>query len=491
MKAVLAEIPTGCGKTHTFVLLPKEGARTLIIVPFITLITQTVNSVRKLRECEPDIEQADLSAVPETPFVVASWQTLHSNERWKKFIGKVDLVVVDEAHFGFTADARAVLQGLVDGGARVLGVTATAYRSDKQSLLGFYEKVSYTYGLRQAIDEGYLCSPKVRVHYVKSVNLKDLAKKAGADFQAHELDMILRSEQALHDIAQLFHKNHVPGQKALMFCHSVKQATLMRELITDRYKVPTSLVHSYMSQADYDEELKAFTKGDNELIINVGCLTTGWDFPPVSEVYMCKPTKSLAKYVQMIGRGCRTLTGTIDGCDTKEERLAAIAASDKPHFVVHDITDSSRCHKVQTCIEVLAGQSKELVPKIVRLAEDKTLTVDEIDAAVLAEIEAEKEFLRLERDAERRRRAGLVVGLEFTDEERDIFLDPDRDTPRRREFRFPFGKWKGQPLRHIKLGYLEWALREASMSPFWKKAIEDHVNFRRSMERQDIERGLR
>ena len=51
-KAVLMEQPTGTGKTHTFVLLPKAGARTLVIVPFISLISQTVKSIRKLRECE-------------------------------------------------------------------------------------------------------------------------------------------------------------------------------------------------------------------------------------------------------------------------------------------------------------------------------------------------------------------------------------------------------------------------------------------------------
>jgi superfamily II DNA or RNA helicase len=144
-KAILIEIPTGCGKTITFVLLPREGARTLIIVPLIGLIGQTVKAIRKLRQCEPDIEQADLSAIPETEFVVASWQTLHSNERWRKFVGKVDLVVVDEAHHGFTRESRDVLQALIQGGARVLGCTATAYRSDKQSVLGLYEKVSYTY----------------------------------------------------------------------------------------------------------------------------------------------------------------------------------------------------------------------------------------------------------------------------------------------------------------------------------------------------------
>ena len=191
-KAVLMELPTGTGKTHTFVLLPKAGARTLVIVPFISLISQTVKSIRKLRECEPDIEQADLSATPECEFVVASWQTLHSNERWRKFVGKVDLVVVDEAHYGFTVESRDILQELVGGGAYVLGCTATAYRSDKSSLLGFYEKVSYTYALRDAIQDGYLVGPRCLVHYLKSVDLEGSPSSSNDFFE--ELDRIMRQE---------------------------------------------------------------------------------------------------------------------------------------------------------------------------------------------------------------------------------------------------------------------------------------------------------
>ena len=489
-RAVLIELPTGTGKTRTVVLLPREGARTLIIVPFISLIGQTVSEVRKLRQCEPDIEQADIHAVPESEFVVASWQSLQSNERWKKFVGKVDLVVVDEAHFSFTEDCRDILRSYIDNGARVLGVTATAYRSDKKSLLGLYDSVAYTYSLRQAISDGWLCGPRVKMHYLESVDLKGVARKAGADFNAEELDRILRTEQALQEIAALYAKVHVAGKQGIMFCHSVVQATQMRNFLFDRHGVNASLVHSYMATSEYEDELAAYVEGHRELIINVGCLTTGWDHPPVSEVYICKPTKSLSKYTQMIGRATRTLKNVIDGLDTVEQRLDAIKASDKPHFVVHDLTDSSRCHKVQSCIEVLAGQSKHL-SAVKRKAEKSEMSMEEIDAAVQAEIEHERQMARMEREEERRRRQKLVVGMRFSEEERDIFLDPDRDTPGRREWRFPFGRWKGFPLRNIRTDYLEWALREARLSSFWKRVIQDHLNSRQAIERHQAEQNSR
>lgn len=483
-RKVLVEIPTGCGKTRTFTLLPKDGARTLIVVPMITLIGQTVRAIRSLRNCEPDIEQADLWAVPESEFVVASWQTLIRNDRYQRFVGKVDLVVVDEAHWGFTEQAREMLNALCDGGARVLGCTATAYRGDRQALCGFYEEVAYCLSLRKAIDDGWLVPPRVRVHYVRSIDLSGLAKKAGTDFQSDELDKILRSEEALQDLAALITKNHKPGAKGIVFAHSIKQACLMRDLLSDRHGIKSSLVHSFQSDEEYTAELHEFMVGERELIINVGILTTGWDYPPLSEVFLAKPTKALNKYTQIIGRATRALDGVLDGLETAEERKAAIARSAKPHFIIHDLTDSSRCHKLCSAIDVLGEQTGTARAKVVKALEGSEASLEEIDAAVAAEMEAERTARRLEREAERKRRSGLVVGVEFDSEDRDPFADPDRRFARRREWRCPFGKkWKGQPMRVVDKGWIEWALREAKLTPMWREVFTEELNRRNHQER--------
>ena len=76
---------------------------------------------------------------------------------------------------------------------------------------------------------------------------------------------------------------------------------------------------------------------------------------------------------------------------------------------------------------------------------------------------------------------GAVVGVTFEAKDCDLF---GTEEPRaRREWRFPFGKHTGKPLRLIEKGYLEWALRSANLKPFWRQAIAEHLDRRYQQER--------
>ena len=45
------------------------------------------------------------------------------------------------------------------------------------------------------------------------------------------------------------------------------------------------------------------------ILVNVGIATTGYDYPPTQTVILNKKTKSLALYLQMLGRGSRPFKG--------------------------------------------------------------------------------------------------------------------------------------------------------------------------------------
>jgi len=407
-------------------------------------------------------------------FTVASWQTLKSNGRWRRLVGMFDLIVVDEAHDQHSPDSIEILDAMVDAGARVLGVSATFYRSGNK-IMPFYDKVSYTYTIQDAIRDGFLCPAKAFVHYVESITVKGVKSYAG-DFAPRELDDVLFQEGALHDIANLYVKHHVPGVKAMLFCHSIRQAQAMQEILGDRYGHAASLVHSKHPEREY--QLEQFTKGDNELMIVVASLIQGWDHPPVAEIFLARPTKSLGRYVQTIGRGTRTLDGVLEHNMNLEQRLAAIAASAKPCFTVHDITDSSRHHRLCSCIDVMASPDAkpEAIQRVKKRAEKEGIT--DVDAAVLEEEKRLQDEARQKREIERERRRKVVTGVKFSSYERDLFQDGDRDSPNRREWRMPFGKYRGKPMRIVPDSYLEWMLRASNLNSFWKSVVSDHLNQR-------------
>jgi transposase-like protein len=105
---------------------------------------------------------------------------------------------------------------------------------------------------------------------------------------------------------------------------------------------------------------------------------------------------------------------------------------------------------------LLAGP-KEIIDKIKEDKADEEVTLDELDAALQAELDALKEMERLEREAERERRKACVVGVTFDSRSRDLFDKPDVKTPKIKGYYVPFGKWKRRPLRDpaIPLSWLQ------------------------------------
>lgn len=473
-KAVMAVLPTGTGKTRCFTILPRDGARVLVICPQIELVRQTADSIRSLRRRVAGLEQASNRWDGED-WAVACYASLLP-DRYKKFIGKVDLIVIDECDDKFSTAFRSMMKEFIAGGARVLGVTATPFRGGKNesSLFGFYEDVPYCLEVREALDQHWLVKPKVFVHRVKSVDFSKLSKTR-TDFNPQELDNLLNSEQVLHDIAALVNDHHKRSH-GVVFCKSVYQAKALRDLLVTRHGKKVSCVWGTQNDEERQAEMKAFRDGTNSLIVNCNVLGRGVDIPEINEIFNARPTKSKARYLQALGRGLRSLTGVLSNGMTLEERAAAIAASAKPDWVMHDITNTCEFHTPVIAIDVLLAGPKDIIDKIKEDAgdEDKEQSIEELDAQVLEEIEEFKEQERLAREAEKKRRAELIVGVTFDSKQRDLFDPATAKSPHVRTYRALFGKWKGYPLNSplIPDDYLEWAITKGRLTPFWLRVYQ-------------------
>jgi type I site-specific restriction endonuclease len=213
--------------------------------------------------------------------------------------------------------------------------------------------------------------------------------------------------------------------------------------------------------------LADFMSGKSQVVINVGILTLGWDAPHVVNLFIARPTASGCLYIQMFGRGTRCLPGTIDGLDTVEERLAAIAASAKPFFRVFDITDASRHNDLKTALDVLRPSLDDrLMKRLRRRMQRGPIAPQQLDP-IIAE---ERKALAAEQAAidalEMRKRANVHVGGRVVAYERDTFADAE--TAHRKKIKdywwMPYGRFRGRGFRQIH-----------QQAPWYLRSILPHI----------------
>lgn len=451
---------TGTGKTEIGVeIIRAFGKNALFISPLIELVSQTASRLRS-RGLDCGIEQGVLKS--HSGVTVASYASLLSRDRYQRFVDSVKTVIVDEVHLNYTRRALQMLDDFSQAGALILGMTASPERGTGDPLVKYYQRVLFDYGIRTATDDGWLVPSKVWLSVIEDMDLSQCHRAFG-DYNAEQLATIMARERVVQGVCSLV-EQHYEGEPSVVFCHSIHQSEQIVEVL-GRRGIEASIVHSRMDADERRMHLSRFENGITPIICNVGVLTLGWDHPPVRRLFIAKPTKSKAKYVQMYGRGTRPLPGVVDGYGTPEQRKQAIADSRKPMFEVFDITDTARHNDLITAVDVLSDAPPEVLRRS-KLRTEKAggVTPKQLDEIIQAEREAEAREQAARDALEASRRANLVVNARFGIYERDPYAAAEEAAGRGRVRRWHmlFGKHKGKPLTDIPTGYLQWVVRESN-----------------------------
>jgi superfamily II DNA or RNA helicase len=350
---LLVVLGTGGGKTIVFSTLAKQevdrGGRVLILAHTDELLEQAIDKLRRSTGLDADKEKADERASPYASVVVASVQTLSRLDRLTSFSDShFSLVICDEVHRSLAKSYQKILSYYHFGAeslapdwkmpepvvnhphkARVLGVTATPDRGDKRSLGEFFARCVFDHGMLQLCRDGYLVRPIVK-NIPMRIDIRGIKKTAG-DYDAGEIAH--KITPFLKEMARHLAKEAM-DRKVVVFTPSVETASLMADAMRE-VGFDSSFVSG--SYPDRHEKIEAFHgKGNGSAIANAMLLTEGWDHAEVSAVVPLRVTTIRSLLAQMVGRGTRPLTGVIDGMNTVEERLAAIAASAKRDLLVFD-----------------------------------------------------------------------------------------------------------------------------------------------------------
>ena len=407
-RSTLAVLATGLGKTVIFSHLARRvKGRVLVLAHRDELIRQAAEKLHLVTGEEPGVEKADErlpeSALCKPRLVCSSVQTLQQEGRRRKFDpAEFDLVITDEAHHAVARSYQSVYDHWLQNPAcKHLGVTATPHRLDRLAMGRVFETVACEYGIEWAINEGWLVPVKQCAVVVEGLDFSGVASKAG-DFSKADLEKILAEEKILHATARP--TVDIVGQMpALVFCVNVNHARLMAEVL-NRYRPRSAAVLSGKTPPDERKEtIGRFKAGRLQYLCNCNLFLEGFDAPATRAVVMARPTKSLALYTQVIGRGTRPLPGVVDPLADApaQQRRDAIRASEKPDMVVLDFVGNAGRHRIVTAGDLLGGKYGEPIRQYAReLAEQKPAEVGEL----LEQAADELAYLQELADLERRRK---------------------------------------------------------------------------------------
>jgi superfamily II DNA or RNA helicase len=380
-RRILGVAATGAGKTILAAeLMHREQGNCLFLADAKELVVQNSDKYFTHTGERAGIEMGVQSArVGVDRVVVATSQTLHRR------IGKYDadhfnLIICDEAHRNSLGEAPQKIFNHFSY-AKILGVTATPFRSDRKELGNFYEKIAIDIGLDRLIREGYLSRIQIK-SFPMSVDLRDV-QNSGGDYSTTDLGAVI--EPILQEAANQLITHAADRKKIVIFLPLVKTSIRMTRILND---MGIKAVHVSGEDREY---LREFTHGDARVICNAQLLTTGWDCPHVDCVLVLRPTKSLSLYSQMVGRGTRIHEG--------KDKLLLL----DPLFLTED-------HRLITPARLVARDEEQAKAMMEKIAEDGggDLLGLEVDIE-----EKRADALRARMEAKRKKKGRVVDAIEF------------------------------------------------------------------------------
>lgn len=389
-KRQLVVAATGSGKTVLFSVVAKSHLprRTLILTDQIDLVGQTVAKVREVTGIYADTEQASSQASLAAKVVVATVQTMRA--RLARFPrDHFGLVVADECDRAMAPQWQAVLSHFHDH-ARVLGVTATPKRTDKKSILAYFQHKAFEVGALELIGRGYLAPITVRTIPL-TIHLEDIESRAG-DYEAEAL---ARQIEGMFGAVVDAIREHAGDRKILAFLPLRETSRKFVQTCLDR---GLNARHIDGESPDREQIKQAFRDRRFQLLSNPILLGRGYDDPSIDCVINLRPTQSLSLYQQIVGRGTRLYCphGCHGPCQHEDRKKDLLLLDFLYQF--KGMGPIRPAH--------LIAETDERAKAISRISEQSQGALDLRDLAASAQAEIEASLVRAMLDAMKKVRGG-------------------------------------------------------------------------------------
>ena len=300
-KRLIVSAPTGAGKAILLMHIIKHYTQlnksVLLLVDRIALIDQLCATATKCGLVY-NVIKGNRRDITTHNLTIASVQTYfrHIPDIAPDIASDIasDIICVDECHTMYN-NLNSYLMSFT---GRVFGVTATPYTI---GLGKVYDTIINATTARILTDEGILVHIDALI-MTKRINM-DNAKTIWGEWAAKEVEE--RSAMVLGDVVSMY-KQYAANKVALCFCATIDHCNNVAKQFT---KAGIN-VGVYTSSTTIQDRQILLNKLDNHeitILISVAALSKGFDRQYIECILDLRPLRrSLAEYVQMIGRGIRS-----------------------------------------------------------------------------------------------------------------------------------------------------------------------------------------
>jgi DNA repair protein RadD len=296
-------MPTGSGKSHVIAGLVENFHRALVLQPSREILESNYDKIKDIRSdiaiFSASLKQKQISSI--------TYATIGSIIK-KLDLFDIDALIIDECHLVNAAGGQYEKLISALSPKKLIGLTATPYRLHSTSGLSsirllnrtrpkIFKDVIHVTQCSDLINQGFLLEPKFIVSDSSRENLLQI-NSTGAEYTDDSISFYLSQidiKQRIMDAVASTDAQHI-----LIFLPTIKECNDIARVLPN-----AASVSSLSSSKERSEILRDFKSGAIRIVLNVGVLTTGFDFPALDCVILARPTMSCGLYSQMVGRCVR------------------------------------------------------------------------------------------------------------------------------------------------------------------------------------------
>ena len=219
------------------------------------------------------------------------------------------MIVIDEAHHALAKTYKGMWDRFPK--AKFLGLTATPCRLNGKGFTDLFDVLVQSWSVPEFISKGRLATydfVSIKSDGVTQGLIDSLQKRgADGDYQNKEMDRVLNKKPSIERLYKSFEK-YGKDRKGIVYAINISHAQKITELYQE-YGMKAVTIDSKTPAQERQKNIEAFKRGDIQVLVNVDIFSEGFDCPDIEFVQLARPTLSLAKYLQMVGRGLRVARG--------------------------------------------------------------------------------------------------------------------------------------------------------------------------------------